>query len=84
LRLIFLAISHKVLQHGGDEKFLIFSKSPLSLTHLSESLQVANIAFLEYTSSCDVELRRRNLSHFNSMPLYRVLLMELKYGARGL
>ena len=79
-----LGHSHKVLRYGEDEKFLIFSKSPLSLVHLSEALQVANIAFLEYTSSCDVELRRRNLNHFNSMSLYRVLLMELKYGARGL
>ena len=84
LKLKYLVPSHKVLQYGGDEKFLIFSKSPLSLVHLSEALQVANIAFLEYTSSCDVELRRRNLNHFNSMSLYRVLLMELKYGARGL
>ena len=84
LKLTSLGFSNKVLQYGGDEKFLVFSKSPLSLIHLSEALQVANIAFLEYTSSCDVELRRRNLNHFNSMSLYRVLLMELKYGARGL
>lgn len=74
----------KILRYGEDEKFLVFSSSLLSLMHLAEGLQLANIAFLEYTSECSPTQRRVNISQFNNIPMYRVFLMELKHGARGL
>jgi len=74
----------QVLTYGKEEKFLIFSSSLLSLLHLSEALQVANIPHLEYTSECSPDQRRVNITQFNNVPFYRVFLMELKHGARGL
>jgi hypothetical protein len=75
---------YQVLTYGNEEKFLIFSSSLLSLLHLSEALQVANIPHLEYTSECSPDQRRVNITQFNNVPIYRVFLMELKHGARGL
>ena len=75
---------HKILKYTEDEKFLVFSSSLLSLTHLAEGLQLANVAFLEYTSEYSPAQRRMNISQFHNIPVYRVFLMELKHGARGL
>ena len=74
----------KVVAHSPKEKFLIFSRLPLTLAHLAEGLALANIKFVEFRSG--VERKKQNLlvSVFETLDSWRVCLMELKYGARGL
>ncbi|PVF95761.1 hypothetical protein CPB86DRAFT_816902 [Serendipita vermifera] len=77
-------IISEVLEHHKKEKFLIFSSSLLSLMHLTDALQLADIPCLQYHSECSPQQRRITIAQFDSIPIYRVLLMELKHGARGL
>ena len=73
--------SSQVLLHGPNEKFLIFSESPAILAFIAEAFDLFKIKYLQFSSS------RRGQSvatTFETSADCRVLLMELKYGARGL
>jgi len=70
--------------HHRDDKFLIFSNSPLSLAHLGEALLVARVSHLKITSEVDRTRWSLNATTFQSSEGCRCLLMELQYGARGL
>ena len=68
----------------AKEKFLIFSRQPFVLVHIAEGLEVFGVRFLHLSSDVSIEQRRQSLTTFETSDTYRVFLMELKYGARGL
>lgn len=74
----------EIQRFGRAEKFLVFSESPLTLAHIGEGLDLLNIQYLSYTGAGKPKLREQIPVTFETAPLYRVMLMELKFGARGL
>ena len=74
----------QVLQHSSKEKFLIFSNQPLVLAHIAEGLELVRVKFLQFGHGSDARDREQKVTTFETSDLFRVLLMELKHGARGL
>ncbi|KAH9832900.1 P-loop containing nucleoside triphosphate hydrolase protein [Rhodofomes roseus] len=77
-------IINEIRQHSADEKFLIFSRSPLTLAYVSEGLELMGMKYLQFTTKVPREQRQHNIVTFETSELYRVFLMELQHGARGL
>ncbi|KAI9508447.1 P-loop containing nucleoside triphosphate hydrolase protein [Russula earlei] len=74
----------EVLEYSLTEKFLIFSSMPLTLAHVADALTVMGIMFLQYTTASPVHIRQQYVTTFETSDRYRVFLMELKHGSRGL
>ena len=74
----------QVLTYGHDEKFLIFSQSPSVLSFVAEAFDLFKIKYLSFSGQHSREERQSIITTFETSDLYRVLLLELKHGARGL
>jgi SNF2 family DNA or RNA helicase len=74
----------QVLAHAAHEKFLIFSSMPLTLAHVKEGLELAGVPALEFSARIDARVREDLVTTFETSDKFRVFLMELKHGARGL
>jgi hypothetical protein len=66
------------------KNFLVFSNSPLTLAMIADGLRLANVNGLLCSSQIKPAERFQRIVTFESSDTYRVLLMELKHGARGL
>ncbi|KAI0332592.1 hypothetical protein GY45DRAFT_1369061 [Cubamyces sp. BRFM 1775] len=77
-------ILNEVLTYGTEEKFLIFSQSPSVLSFVAEALDLFKIKHLSFSGQHSREERQSMITTFETSELYRVLLLELKHGARGL
>ena len=73
-----------MLEYSADEKFLIFSNSPLTLAMIADGLNLANVNGLLCSSQIKPAERFQRIVTFETSDTHRVLLMELKHGARGL
>ncbi|EKM55021.1 uncharacterized protein PHACADRAFT_142857 [Phanerochaete carnosa HHB-10118-sp] len=76
-------ILNDVRLYAEFSKFLIFSKSPLTLLYVAEGLNLMGIRY-KLTSQKPVKEVEQDVLTFESSDTYRVFLMELKHGARGL
>ncbi|KAI0034030.1 SNF2 family N-terminal domain-containing protein [Vararia minispora EC-137] len=77
-------ILSEVSNYSPTEKFLIFSKSQLTLAHIADALALARVKFISYTGEMKVENRQQAVTTFETSDTYRVFLMELKHGSHGL
>ena len=73
-----------MLAHQKQDKFLIFSSSPLTLGHVGDGLDVLSIPYLAFTCLAPKKVREQMPTTFETLNRCRVILMELKFGARGL
>ncbi|KAF9014155.1 hypothetical protein BDQ17DRAFT_1536631 [Cyathus striatus] len=77
-------IINEVLKYSPTEKFIIFSESVLSLAHIAEALRLVKVKFIHFTTQIEPQSRQQLILTFETSETYRVLLMELRHGARGL
>lgn len=78
-----LTLVHQVQLYASTSKFLIFSRSPLTLMYIAEALAVIGVQY-KLSSQRPVKAIVQDVMTFESSNTFRVFLMELKHGSRGL
>lgn len=73
----------QVRTYASSSKFLIFSRSGLTLLYIAEGLALLNVPY-KLTTCRPVKAMEQDVTTFESSDTFRVFLMELKHGARGL
>ncbi len=76
-------MSVQVRPHASTAKFLIFSKSTLTLLYITEALAVMGVQN-KVLSLQPVKATEQDIMTFESSVIFRVFLMELRHGSRGL
>ncbi|KAI0739835.1 hypothetical protein C8Q80DRAFT_1274867 [Daedaleopsis nitida] len=76
-------ILNEVLLYDVEEKFLLFLERPAILSFIAEALNLVSIWYLEFSGQKKSEYWQTVLTTIETSNLYGVLLLELKYGARG-
>ncbi|KAI0343105.1 hypothetical protein BDW22DRAFT_1356676 [Trametopsis cervina] len=76
-------ILNDVMTHAQTSKFLIFSRSPLTLMYIAEALGLIGVPY-KLTTQKHVNALQADVLTFETSETFRVFLMELKHGARGL
>lgn len=56
----------------------------MTLAHVAEGLHLIGVKYLLYTSQVKAKEREQQVLTFETSETYRVFLMELKHGSRGL
>ncbi|KAF6763738.1 SNF2 family N-terminal domain-containing protein [Ephemerocybe angulata] len=77
-------IIDQVLKYSDKEKFLIFTDSELTLAHIAEAMELIHVKHLRFSGQIPARDREQLVLTFETSETYRVFLMELKHGARGL
>ncbi|PPQ64839.1 hypothetical protein CVT24_008204 [Panaeolus cyanescens] len=80
-------ILSEIFRYSAQEKFLIFSdtkNTPLSLYHVADGLELAQIKFLHLTTEIPAPKRELMVVEFENSDEHRVLLLDLRAAARGL
>ncbi|KAI0705927.1 SNF2 family N-terminal domain-containing protein [Cytidiella melzeri] len=75
-------ILNEIQLYSSTSKFLVFSKSPLTLMYIAEALGVLGVHYK--LTSRGAKVLHQDVTTFETSETYRVFLMELKHGARGL
>ncbi|KAJ3530656.1 hypothetical protein NM688_g7678 [Phlebia brevispora] len=76
-------ILREVQMYQTEAKFLVFSRSPLTLRYVAEGLSLMGVQY-KLTSQQPIRAVEQDVTTFESSETFRVFLMELKHGARGL
>ncbi|KAK9459868.1 P-loop containing nucleoside triphosphate hydrolase protein [Lipomyces oligophaga] len=77
-------ILSRVLELHREEKIIIFYEYDDIAYYIGEGLEILGIDHCFYTTSLPKQTRSKNLMAFNSLPQYRVMLMDLNLASHGL
>ncbi|KAJ8456942.1 hypothetical protein ONZ45_g18517 [Pleurotus djamor] len=77
-------IINEALQYSSTEKILIFSQSPFTLALIKDAMDLLEIRCAQFVAGISARRREEQVVTFETSETYRVFLMELRHGARGL
>ncbi|KAI9684941.1 MAG: hypothetical protein M1822_005590 [Bathelium mastoideum] len=75
---------NEIFRYHGEEKIIIFYEGDNIAYYIAQVLEIFHIQHLIYANSIQSSLRSQWIVRFNDDPSVRVLLMDLRQGARGL
>ena len=75
---------NEIFKYHHDEKIIIFYEGDNIAYYIAQVLEIFHIEHLIYANSIQSSLRSKWIVRFNEDPSIRILLMDLRQGARGL